>query len=139
MTKKQKKVLIRIIIAALLTAVFCFLPAENPYVRLVLFLIPYLVIGYDILRKAVLGILHGEVFDENFLMAVATVGAIALGEYVEGTAVMLFYQIGELFQSYAVGRSRRNITALMDIRPDYANIEQGGRSEERRVGKECRL
>ena len=126
MTKKQKKVLIRIIIAALLTAVFCFLPAENPYVRLVLFLIPYLVIGYDILRKAVLGILHGEVFDENFLMAVATVGAIALGEYVEGTAVMLFYQIGELFQSYAVGRSRRNITALMDIRPDYANIEQDG-------------
>lgn len=126
MTKKQKKVLIRIIIAALLTAVFCFLPAENPYVRLVLFLIPYLVIGYDILRKAVLGILHGEVFDENFLMAVATVGAIALGEYVEGTAVMLFYQIGELFQSYAVGRSRRNITALMDIRPDYANIEEDG-------------
>lgn len=126
MTKKQKKVLIRIIIAALLTAVFFFLPVENPYVRLVLFLIPYLVIGYDILRKAVQGILHGEVFDENFLMAVATVGAIALGEYVEGTAVMLFYQIGELFQSYAVGRSRRNITALMDIRPDYANIEQDG-------------
>ena len=126
MTKKQKKVLIRIIIAALLTAVFCFLPVENPYVRLGLFLIPYLVIGYDILRKAVQGILHGEVFDENFLMAVATVGAIALGEYVEGTAVMLFYQIGELFQSYAVGKSRRNITALMDIRPDYANIEQDG-------------
>lgn len=126
MTKKQKKVLIRIIITALLTAVLCLLPAENFYVRLALFLIPYLIIGYDILKKAVLGIVHGEVFDENFLMAVATVGAIALGEYVEGTAVMLFYQIGELFQSYAVGKSRRNITALMDIRPDYANVEQDG-------------
>lgn len=89
-------------------------------------MIPYLIIGYDILRKAILGIVHGEVFDENFLMAVATVGAIALGEYLEGTAVMLFYQIGELFQSYAVGKSRRNITALMDIRPDYANVEQDG-------------
>ena len=126
MTKKQKKVFIRIIIAALLTLVFCFLPVENFYFRLALFLIPYLIIGYDILKKAVMGIVHGEVFDENFLMAVATVGAIALGEYVEGTAVMLFYQIGELFQSYAVGRSRRNITALMDIRPDYANVEQDG-------------
>ncbi len=109
-----------------MTAAFCLLPVEIPYVRLMLFLIPYLIIGYDILKKAVLGIVHGEVFDENFLMAVATVGAIALGEYVEGTAVMLFYQIGELFQSYAVGKSRKNITALMDIRPDYANVEQDG-------------
>lgn len=126
MTRKQKKVLIRIIVAALLTAVCCLLPVENGYAKLLLFLIPYLVIGYDILKKAALGIVHGEVFDENFLMAVATVGAIALGEYVEGTAVMLFYQIGELFQSYAVGKSRRNITALMDIRPDYANVEENG-------------
>ena len=126
MTRKQKKVFIRIIIAALLTIVFCLLPVDHFYIRLGLFLIPYLIIGYDILKKAVLGIVHGEVFDENFLMAVATVGAIALGEYVEGTAVMLFYQIGELFQSYAVGRSRKNITALMDIRPDYANVEQDG-------------
>ncbi len=126
MTRKQKKVFIRIIIAALLTIVFCLLPVDNFYVRLVLFLIPYFIIGYDILKKVVMGIVHGEVFDENFLMAVATVGAIVLGEYVEGTAVMLFYQIGELFQSYAVGKSRKNITALMDIRPDYANVEQDG-------------
>ena len=126
MTRKQKKVFIRIIIAALLTIVFCLLPVDNFYVRLVLFLIPYFIIGYDILKKAVMGIVHGQVFDENFLMAVATVGAIVLGEYVEGTAVMLFYQIGELFQSYAVGKSRKNITALMDIRPDYANVEQDG-------------
>ena len=126
MTRKQKKVLIRIIISALLVLVFSLIPVENPYIRLVLFMIPYLVIGYDILKKAILGIVHGEVFDENFLMAVATVGAIALGEYVEGTAVMLFYQIGELFQSYAVGKSRKNITELMDIRPDYANVEQDG-------------
>lgn len=126
MTKKQKKVLIRIIISAVLVVGFNFIPVENSYVRLALFMIPYLIIGYDILRKAILGVIHGEVFDENFLMAVATVGAIALGEYLEGTAVMLFYQIGELFQSYAVGKSRRNITALMDIRPDYANVEQDG-------------
>lgn len=126
MTRKQKKVLVRIILSAALVAVFCLFPTENPYIRLGLFMIPYLIIGYDILKKAVLGIVHGEVFDENFLMAVATVGAIILGEYLEGTAVMLFYQIGELFQSYAVGRSRRNITQLMDIRPDYANIEQDG-------------
>ena len=99
-------------------------------VCLLLFLIPYLVIGYDILKKAVHGIFHGEVFDENFLMAIATVGAIALGEYVEGAAVMLFYQIGELFQSYAVGKSRRNISELMDIRPDYANIEKDGTLEQ---------
>ena len=126
MTRKQRKVLIRIIISAVLVLVFSLVPVENPYIRLALFMIPYLVIGYDILKKAILGIVHGEVFDENFLMAVATVGAIALGEYVEGTAVMLFYQIGELFQSYAVGRSRKNITELMDIRPDYANVEQDG-------------
>lgn len=126
MTKKQKKVLIRIIIAAVLTVILSLIEIDIPYVKPALFMIPYLIIGYDILRKAALGIVHGEVFDENFLMAAATVGAIALGEYVEGTAVMLFYQIGELFQSYAVGKSRRNITALMDIRPDYANVEQDG-------------
>ncbi len=126
MTKKQKKVLIRIIIAAVLTVILSLIEIDIPYVKPAFFMIPYLIIGYDILRKAVLGIVHGEVFDENFLMAAATVGAIALGEYVEGTAVMLFYQIGELFQSYAVGKSRRNITALMDIRPDYANVEQDG-------------
>ncbi|MCM1185915.1 MAG: cadmium-translocating P-type ATPase [Lachnoclostridium sp.] len=122
MTKKQKKTLYRIIIAAVLMVILHFVPIEGS-LRLVLYLIPYIVIGYDILRKAVLGIFHGEVFDENFLMAVATVGAICLGEYTEGVAVMLFYQIGELFQAVAVGKSRQNISALMDIRPDYANIE----------------
>ncbi|MCM1387079.1 MAG: cadmium-translocating P-type ATPase [Bacillus sp. (in: Bacteria)] len=125
MTRKQKKVLIRIIIAAVLVVILHFVPVSG-WLSLLLYLIPYLIIGYDILKKAVLGIVHGEVFDENFLMAVATVGAIGLGEYSEGVAVMLFYQIGELFQSYAVGKSRRNITALMDIRPDYANIEKDG-------------
>lgn len=130
MTNKQKKVLIRIIISAVLVVAFSLIRVENQYIRLVLFLIPYLIIGYDILKKAVLGIINGQVFDENFLMALATVGAIILGEYVEGTAVMLFYQIGELFQSYAVGKSRRNISALMDIRPDYANIEQDGQLEQ---------
>lgn len=122
MTKKQKKVLIRIIVAAILLVILHFIPLEGLWLGL-LYLIPYAVIGYDILRKAVLGIMHGEVFDENFLMAVATVGAMGLGEYSEGVAVMLFYQIGELFQSVAVGKSRQNISALMDIRPDYANIE----------------
>lgn len=122
MTKKQKKVLYRIIIAAVLMVAIHFVPVEG-WLKFILYLIPYLVIGYDILRKALLGIIHGEVFDENFLMAVATVGAMLLGEYSEGVAVMLFYQIGELFQSVAVGKSRRNISALMDIRPDYANIE----------------
>lgn len=132
MTKKQKKVFYRIIISAILMVVLHFVPAEG-YLRFALFLVPYLIIGYDILRKAVLGILHGEVFDENFLMAVATVGAMLLGvyneangregEFAEGVAVMLFYQIGELFQAVAVGKSRRNISALMDIRPDYANVE----------------
>lgn len=132
MTKKQKKVLYRIIIAAVLIVVLHSVPVEG-YLRFALYLIPYLIIGYDILRKAALGIAHGEVFDENFLMAVATVGAMLLGiynelhglegEFAEGVAVMLFYQIGELFQAVAVGKSRQNISALMDIRPDYANIE----------------
>ena len=122
MTRKQKKVLYRILLAAVLIVIIQLLPVEG-WLKFAVYMVPYLVIGYDILRKAVLGIVHGEIFDENFLMAVATVGAIVLGDYAEGTAVMLFYQVGELFQSYAVGKSRRNIAALMDIRPDYANIE----------------
>ena len=128
MNKTQKKVLIRIIVAAVLMIALSVIPVvpSKGVIRFVLFMIPYLVIGYDILRKAFKGILNRQVFDENFLMAVATVGAILLGDYVEGTAVMLFYQIGELFQSYAVGKSRRNISELMDIRPDYANIEVDG-------------
>lgn len=130
MSRKQKKVLIRIIIAAVMVVVFHFIPVENPYLRLALYMVPYFIIGYDILKKAVLGIAHGEVFDENFLMAVATVGAIILGDYVEGVAVMLFYQVGEFFQSYAVGKSRKNISQLMDIRPDYANIEVDGKLEQ---------
>lgn len=129
MTKKQKKSLTRIIIAALLMIILKFLPAEG-WLRFVLYMIPYLVVGYDILRKAFKGILNKQVFDENFLMAVATIGAITLGNYTEGVAVMLFYQIGELFQSYAVGKSRRNISELMDIRPDYANIEKDGELEQ---------
>ena len=128
MNKKQKKVLIRIIVAATLIVVLSLMPIEG-YVKFGLFMIPYLVIGYDILKKAFKGILNKQVFDENFLMAVATIGAIALGDYKEGTAVMLFYQIGELFQSYAVGKSRKNISELMDIRPDYANIEKDGKLE----------
>ena len=129
MNKKQKKMLIRIIIAAVLIVAFSLLPAEG-YLRFGLFMIPYLVIGYDILKKAFKGVLNKQVFDENFLMAVATVGASLLGDYSEGVAVMLFYQIGELFQSYAVGKSRRNISELMDIRPDYANIEKDGTLEQ---------
>lgn len=129
MTKKQKKVLIRIIIAAVLIIAFSFLPLEG-YIRFICYMMPYLVIGYDVLRKAIKGILNRQVFDENFLMAVATVGAIALGDYKEGVSVMLFYQIGELFQSYAVGKSRRNISELMDIRPDYANVEKDGELEQ---------
>ena len=129
MTKKQKKVLIRIIVAAVLIIAFSFLPLEG-YIRFICYMVPYLVIGYDVLRKAIKGILNRQVFDENFLMAVATVGAIALGDYKEGVSVMLFYQIGELFQSYAVGKSRRNISDLMDIRPDYANIEKDGELEQ---------
>ena len=128
MNKKQKRVLIRIIVAALLIIILSVLPAEG-YLKFGLYMIPYLVIGYDILKKAFKGILNKQVFDENFLMAVATVGAIVLGDYAEGVAVMLFYQIGELSQSYAVGRSRRNISELMDIRPDYANIERDGKLE----------
>ena len=129
MNKKQKKMLIRIIVAAVLIVLFSKLPIDG-YVRFGLFMIPYLVIGYDILQKAFKGIRNKQVFDENFLMAVATVGAILLGDYSEGVAVMLFYQIGELFQSYAVGKSRRNISELMDIRPDYANIEKDGTLEQ---------
>ena len=128
MTKKQKKTLKRIIAAAVLTVLLALLFhfVELPwFVQLVLWLVPYLVIGHDVLRKAFMGIKNSEVFDENFLMAVATVGAIGCGEYAEGVAVMLFYQIGELFQSYAVGKSRSSITALMDIRPDSANLEAG--------------
>ena len=132
MNKKQKKVLIRIIVSAVLVAAVWILGEFvelSPWLSLVLYLIPYLVIGFDILKKAGRGIVNRQVFDENFLMAVATVGAIILGEYKEGVAVMLFYQIGELFQSYAVGKSRRNISALMDIRPDYANVIRDGSLE----------
>lgn len=128
MNKKQKKVLVRIIAAAVLLVVFSQI-SVNPYLKFALFMIPYLIIGYDILKKAFKGIMNRQIFDENFLMAVATVGAIALGDYKEGTAVMLFYQIGELFQSYAVGKSRKNISELMDIRPDYANVERNGQVE----------
>ena len=123
MNKKQKKVFTRIIVAAVLMVVLSLLPIDG-WLKFVLFMIPYLVIGHDILLKAWKGILNRQVFDENFLMAVATIGAILLGDYKEGVAVMLFYQIGELFQSYAVSKSRRNISELMDIRPDYANIEK---------------
>lgn len=126
MNRKQKKVLVRIIIAAVLIVALEFLPVEGA-VEFLLFMVPYLVIGYDILKKALKGIWNGQVFDENFLMAAATVGAIILGEYTEGVAVMLFYQIGELFQSYAVGKSRQNISDLMDICPDYANVERDGK------------
>jgi Cd2+/Zn2+-exporting ATPase len=129
MNKKQKKMLIRIIVSLVLVVVFSQLPVEG-YLRFGLFMIPYLIIGYDILKKAFKGIMNKQVFDENFLMAVATVGAILLGDYTEGTSVMLFYQIGELFQSYAVGKSRRNISELMDIRPDYANVEKDGELEQ---------
>ena len=129
MTKKQKRVLIRIIVAAVLIIAFSFLPLEGD-IRFICYMVPYLIIGYDVLRKAIKGILNRQVFDENFLMAVATVGAIALGDYKEGVSVMLFYQIGELFQSYAVGKSRRNISDLMDIRPDYANVEKDGELEQ---------
>ncbi|MGM9947376.1 heavy metal translocating P-type ATPase [Floccifex sp.] len=121
MTKKQKKVLLRIIVSFLLCGIISFFKCPT-----ILYLIPYIVIGYDILKKAWKGILKKQVFDENFLMAVATIGALLLQDYLEGVAVMLFYQIGELFQSYAIGKSRRNIGALMDIRPDYANVEIDG-------------
>ena len=126
MNKKQKKSLIKIIITAVLMVAFSFIPENMKLIRFAAFMVPYLVIGFDTLKKAVKGILKKQVFDENFLMAVATVGAICLGEYQEGVAVMLFYQIGELFESYAVGKSRRNISELMDIRPDFANIMVDG-------------
>lgn len=129
MSRKQKKMLARIILAAVLIIALSLIPVTG-YLRFILYMIPYLVIGYDILKKAGKGILNRQVFDENFLMAVATVGAILLGDYAEGVAVMLFYQIGELFQSYAVGKSRRNISDLMDIRPDYANVEHDGMLEQ---------
>ena len=122
MTKKQRKMLVRILVAGALLVLFSLLPLDGG-VRFALFMVPYFVVGYDILRKAAKGIWNRQVFDECFLMAVATVGAIALGDYAEGVAVMLFYQVGELFQSYAVGKSRRSVAALMDIRPDYANIQ----------------
>ena len=134
MRKKQKIMLVRILAAAALLIAMNFVPAQG-WIRFVLYLIPYLIIGYDILWKAIKGIKNGQVFDECFLMAVATVGAIALalyeksGDYKEAIAVMLFYQVGEWFQSYAVGKSRRNISDLMDIRPDYANVELDGRLE----------
>lgn len=133
MTKKQKNVLNRIIIAIVLLIVITVFKTIIPvpgYVEFILYLIPYFVIGHDILRKSIKNISHGQVFDENFLMAVATIGAMCLGEYLEGSAVMVFYQIGELFQSIAVGKSRKNIAALMDIRPDYANIMVDGEIEE---------
>ena len=132
MNKKQKKMLARIAVSALLMIVFAFIPSSG-LIRLVMYLFVYFLIGYDILIKAGKGIIRGQVLDECFLMAIATVGAMALalydrsGDYTEAIAVMLFYQIGEFFQSYAVGKSRRSITALMDIRPDYANIERDGK------------
>lgn len=135
MKTKQKKMLVRIILAAMLLVSLAFAPVTGP-LRLALYLIPYLLVGYDILLKAAKGIRNGRVFDENFLMAVATLGAIAIalyddtGEYTEAVAVMLFYQIGEWFQAYAVGKSRKNISDLMDIRPDYANIERSGKIEQ---------
>ena len=135
MNKKQKKMLVRIILAAVMLVALSFAPVTG-LVRFVLYLIPYLTVGYDILIKAAKGIKNRQMFDECFLMAIATIGAIALalyersGDYTEAIAVMLFYQIGEWFQSYAVGKSRRNISELMDIRPDYANVERDGKLEQ---------
>ncbi len=131
MNKKQKKMIVRIVIAAVLLIALHFVPVDGVW-KFVLYLVPYLVIGYDILIKAGKGIKNRQVFDENFLMAIATIGAFIIavtnsGDYVEAIAVMLFYQIGEFFQSYAVGKSRKNISELMDIRPDYANVEQDGK------------
>ena len=128
MSKKQKNILIRIISAGILLIIAALLPLEEKsLLRLAAFLVPYGIIGWDVLWKAIRNIKNGQVFDENFLMAVATVGALAVKEYPEATAVMLFYQIGELFQSVAVGKSRKNIASLMDIRPDHANIEVDGK------------
>ena len=131
MNRKQKKVLIRLIVSSVLLIAFSFTPVENRYIRFAMFLVPYLVIGYDILKKAFKGIIHGQVFDENFLMAIATVGAMGIAlwdnsSYAEAVCVMIFYQLGELFQSYAVGKSRKSISSLMDIRPDFANVEING-------------
>ena len=126
MNKKQKKNLIRIIISAILMITIGFVESENTYIQLVLYMIPYFILGYDIITKSIKGILKGQVFDENFLMVVATIGAIVMGDYEESVAVMLFYQIGELFESYAVGKSRKNIAKLMDIRPDYAFLQKDG-------------
>ena len=137
MNKKQKLMLIRIIISLLMMVALFFIPSSGA-LRLVLYIIPYLIVGYDILIKAFKGIIRGQVLDECFLMATATVGAFALaiyensGDYTEAIAVMLFYQIGELFQSYAVGKSRKNITELMDIRPDYAKYRKGWKARESR-------
>lgn len=127
MTKKQKRNLYRIIVALFIYIALKIIKIENSYLNFFLYLIPYFIVGYDVLKGAIHGILNKQVFDENFLMSVATIGAIALGNYTEAVAVMLFYQIGELFQSYAVGKSRKNISALMDIKPDYANIEKDGK------------
>ena len=134
MNRKQKKISVRLLVSTVLLIAFSFLKVENEYLRLALFALPYLVIGYDILIKAFKGIIHGQVFDENFLMAIATVGAFGIAfwdnsSYAEAVCVMLFYQLGELFQSLAVGRSRRNISELMDIRPDFANVEKDGETE----------
>lgn len=126
MTKKQKKMRLRIIISLILYIICLFIPAQN-LIKLILFLVPYFIIGYDVLLKAIRNIKNGQIFDENFLMTIATIGAFIIGEYNEGVAVMLFYQVGELFQSYAVGKSRESIASLMDIRPDFANIEQDGK------------
>ncbi|MBR4807269.1 MAG: heavy metal translocating P-type ATPase, partial [Lachnospiraceae bacterium] len=140
MNKKQKNLLIRIIISTIFfIPLFIilegrehgFLEVDIPqWVIIIMFLIPYLLVGHDILRKAAMGIKNKQVFDESFLMTIATIGAIVLGQYGEGVAVMLLYQVGELFQSYAIGKSRKNITDLMDIRPDYANIEVDGQLEQ---------
>ena len=126
MSKKQKRLLFRILASGALLLAACLIPVKIEWLRLLLFLVPYLIAGYDVLRTAVLNIAHGQVFDENFLMSLATIGAFATGEYAEAVAVMALYQIGELFQSLAVGRSRRSIAALMDIRPDSANLERDG-------------
>ena len=131
MTKKQRKLLTRILTSAILFVLALMLPLSGP-LQLAAFLVPYFVIGWDVLWKAIRNILHGQIFDENFLMVIATIGALILGvikthDYAEAVGVMLFYQVGELFQSYAVSRSRQSIAQLMDIRPDYANIERDGK------------
>lgn len=126
MTKKEKKELVKIIITIILLILIRVLPVID-VVKLILYIVAYLIVGYQVVLKAIKNIFSGQVFDENFLMSLATIGAFATGEYLEAVLVMLLYQIGELFQSYAVGKSRKSITELMDIRPDYANIEQNGK------------